>query len=104
MTQFDKGGTFLDIWYNDCTMARTKWAEVRLGKQGRLVIPAVLRRALGLRPGDRLIARQEGDRIVLEKREEILERVKKRFAVVPAQVDLAEDLLAERRAEAQREG
>ena len=77
---------------------------MRLGKQGRLVIPAVLRRALGLRPGDRLIARQEGDRIVLEKREEILERVKKRFAVVPAQVDLAEDLLAERRAEAQREG
>jgi len=77
---------------------------VRLGKQGRLVIPAVLRRALGLRPGDRLIARQEGDRIVLEKREEILSRVKRRFAVVPAQVDLAEELIAERRAEAKREG
>ena len=77
---------------------------MRLGKQGRLVIPAVLRRALGLRPGDRLIARQEGDRIVLEKREEILSRVKRRFAVVPAQVDLVEELLAERRAEAKREG
>lgn len=77
---------------------------MRLGKQGRLVIPAVLRRALGLRPGDRLIARQEGDRIVLEKREEILSRVKRRFAVVPAQVDLAEELIAERRAEAKREG
>ena len=77
---------------------------MRLGKQGRLVIPAVLRRALGLRPGDRLIARQEGDRIVLEKREEILSRVKRRFGVVPAQVDLVEELLAERRAEAKREG
>ena len=77
---------------------------MRLGKQGRLVIPAVLRRALGLRPGDRLIARQEGDRIVLEKREEILSRVKRRFGVVPAQVDLAEELIAERRAEAKREG
>ena len=77
---------------------------MRLGKQGRLVIPAVLRRALGLRPGDRLIARQEGDRIVLEKREEILSRVKRRFAVVPAQVDLVEELIAERRAEAKREG
>ena len=77
---------------------------MRLGKQGRLVIPAVLRRALGLRPGDRLIARQEGDRIVLEKREEILSRVKRRFAVVPAQVDLAEELIAERRAEAKWEG
>ena len=63
----------------------------------------MLRRALGLRSGDRLIARQEGDRIVLEKREEILSRVKRRFAVVPAQVDLAEELLAERRAEAERE-
>jgi len=33
--QFDKGGTSLAIWYNGCTMAQTKWAEVRLGKQGR---------------------------------------------------------------------
>jgi len=77
---------------------------VRLGKQGRLVIPAELRRALGLRPGDRLIARREGDKIVLEKKEEILRRVKERFALIPLQVDLAEELIAERRAEAEREG
>ncbi|MGB5774161.1 MAG: AbrB/MazE/SpoVT family DNA-binding domain-containing protein, partial [Sedimenticolaceae bacterium] len=35
--------------------------EVQLGPQGRLVIPAHLRRALDLKPGDRLIARKEGD-------------------------------------------
>ena len=43
--------------------------EVQLGPQGRLVIPAHLRRALDLKPGDRLIVRQEGDSIVLERRE-----------------------------------
>lgn len=85
-------------------MTRIKRTEVRLGKQGRLVIPAELRRALDLRPGDRLIAREEGGKIVLEKKEEILAQVKKRFAVIPPQVNLAEELIAERRAEAQREG
>ena len=36
--------------------------EVSLGRQGRLVIPAPLRRSLGLEEGDRLVARQEADR------------------------------------------
>jgi AbrB family looped-hinge helix DNA binding protein len=85
-------------------MARTKSVvEVRLDKQGRLVIPVGLRRALDLRPGDRLIARAEGKRIVFERKEEVLARVKRRFAVIPPEVDLAEELIAERRAEAQRE-
>jgi AbrB family looped-hinge helix DNA binding protein len=34
-------------------------AEIQLGGQGRLVIPASLRRALGLDAGDRLVARLE---------------------------------------------
>lgn len=45
--------------------------EVSLGRQGRLVIPAPLRRALELEEGDRLVARQEADRLVLEKPERI---------------------------------
>jgi len=77
--------------------------EVRLDKQDRIVIPAKLRRAVNLRPGDRLIARAEEKRIVLERREEVLARVKQRFAAIPPDVDLAEELIAERRAEAQRE-
>ena len=36
--------------------------EVSLGRQGRLVIPAQLRRSLGLEEGDRLVARQGADR------------------------------------------
>jgi AbrB family looped-hinge helix DNA binding protein len=52
--------------------------EVSLGRQGRLVIPAPLRRSLGLKEGDRLVARQEADRLVLEKPEQIKQRLKAR--------------------------
>ena len=52
--------------------------EVSLGRQGRLVIPAPLRRSLGLEEGDRLVARQEADRLVLEKPEQIKQRLKAR--------------------------
>jgi AbrB family looped-hinge helix DNA binding protein len=46
--------------------------EVQVGAQGRLVIPAALRKALYLKPGDRLVARQEGDRLVLERHEAVV--------------------------------
>lgn len=44
--------------------------EIQVGAQGRVVIPAALRKALQLKPGDRLVARQVGDSLVLERREE----------------------------------
>ncbi|MGB5466712.1 MAG: AbrB/MazE/SpoVT family DNA-binding domain-containing protein, partial [Sedimenticolaceae bacterium] len=71
--------------------------------QGRLVIPAHLRRALDLKPGDRLIARKEGDSIVLERPENMIKRLQARFARVPADASLADELIAERQAEATRE-
>ncbi len=77
--------------------------ELALGKQGRVVIPARLRRALGLEPGDRLVARQEGDRIVLERREAVERRLKARVGAIPKDVSLVDELLADRRAEASRE-
>lgn len=78
--------------------------DVSLGRQGRLVIPAPLRRSLGLEEGDRLVARQDGNRLVLEKPEQIKQRLKARFAQVPAERRLVEELLAERRQESRREG
>lgn len=78
--------------------------DVSLGRQGRLVIPASLRRSLGLEEGDRLVARQDGNRLVLEKPEQIKQRLKARFAQVPAERRLVEELLAERRQESRREG
>jgi len=78
--------------------------EVSLGKQGRLVIPSALRRSLDLAEGDTLVARQEEGRLVLEKPEAIKQRLRARFARVPAERQLVDELLAERRQEALREG
>ncbi len=43
--------------------------EVQIDAQGRVVIPAALRKTLNLKPGDRLIIHREGDRIVLQRGE-----------------------------------
>lgn len=77
--------------------------EVHLGRQGRLVIPAALRRLLGFEIGDTLIVRQEGGRLVLEKQETIKRRLKARFSQLPRDLNLVDELIAERREEAKRE-
>jgi AbrB family looped-hinge helix DNA binding protein len=78
-------------------------AEVTIGPQGRLVVPARLRRKLGLSPGDVLVARAEDDRLVLERRSAALGRLRARLAGLPPDVSLVDELIAERRAEAARE-
>ena len=71
--------------------------------QGRLVVPAHLRRQLGISPGDVLVARAEDGRLVLEPREAIIGRLRARFAALPAGVSLADELIAERREESRAE-
>jgi len=77
--------------------------EVQVGAQGRIVIPAGLRKALKLKTGDRLVARADGERLVLERRETVEKRLRERFRHIPGDVRLAEELVAERRVEAARE-
>ncbi len=77
--------------------------EVQLGAQGRLVIPAALRKALHLAQGDRLVARKVGDSLVLERREAIEKRLQDRFRHIPKNISLVDELIAERRVEATRE-
>lgn len=77
--------------------------EIQISRQGRLVIPIEMRRQLDLQPGEVLISRIEEGRLVLEKRDNVLRRLRQRFAKVPEGVSLAEELIAERRQEAAAE-
>ena len=77
--------------------------EIQLSAQGRIVIPAALRRTLGFNPGDKLIAHQEQGRLVLEKASSVKRRLQQRFAHIPAETSLADQLIAERRQEAEQE-
>lgn len=77
--------------------------EVTVGPQGRVVVPARLRRRLGIEQGDILMARAEEDRLVLERREAILARLRNRFAAVPSDDSLVDELLEQRREESKRE-
>jgi AbrB family looped-hinge helix DNA binding protein len=76
---------------------------VRLGPQGRLVVPVELRRELGLEAGSELAIRSDGRRLILEPRSEVLRRVRGRFAAVSDDVSLSDELVADRRAESARE-
>lgn len=67
------------------------------------MIPAALRKALNLKPGDRLVARTVGESLVLERRETVERRLRERFKHIPRDVSLADELIAERRVEAERE-
>ncbi|MGL5824765.1 MAG: AbrB/MazE/SpoVT family DNA-binding domain-containing protein [Nocardioides sp.] len=72
-------------------------ATVVLGQQGRLVIPADVRAALGLAPGDRLHLRLVGHRVVLERQQDAAAELRGLASEVSATRSLVDELLAERR-------
>lgn len=92
------------MWHNMSHMEKSaNQATVTVGPQGRLVIPSQIRNELHISPGDVLVAVVDNERLVLEKREAVLRRLRRRFSKVPAGVSLADELIAERRVEARRE-
>lgn len=76
---------------------------VNVGPQGRIVIPARIRRELGLDEGTSLALRMEGGRLILESRDEVLRRLRRRYARVAGKTRLSDELIRERRLEAKRE-
>jgi len=78
-------------------------ATLVLGQQGRLVIPAEVRAALGLAPGDRLHLQVTGARMVLERPQDAVNELRGLASSVPETRSLVDELLAERRAAAAAE-
>lgn len=88
-------------------MARTrpeKLRSIQLGPQGRLVIPAPVRKALDLKEGDRLIVNIEDDGTLrLTSARKVAQALAGIFKDLAPGVSLAEDLNWERREEARQE-
>lgn len=69
-----------------------------------MVIPVEVRHELHLKPGETLLVRVEGDRLVLERPRAAPARLQRALEqAVPADVSLVDELLAERKAEAERD-
>ncbi len=79
-------------------------ARARMGDNGRVVIPAAYRKALGLSPGDEIILRLGDGEVRLMSRMTAIKRAQelvRRYN--PEGRNLVNELVAERRAEAARE-
>ena len=71
---------------------------------GRIVIPAAYRKQLGLHPGDRLIVRLDQGELRLMTIQEGVRRAQAIIGrAIPAERSLADELIAQRRAEAAHE-
>lgn len=79
-------------------------ARVRMNENGRVVIPATFRKALGISPGDEIILRFEDEELkitTMKRRIARAQRNARRY--VPRGISLADELIAERREAAKRE-
>jgi AbrB family looped-hinge helix DNA binding protein len=82
----------------------SRHARLRVGAQGRVVLPADLRAALGFVEGSTVVAYVEGEgRLVIESPEAIQRALLQEWGEVAGEVSLVDDLRAERRAAAARE-
>lgn len=79
--------------------------HARMIKGGKVVIPAELRRELGLAEGDTLVFERDGDKVVLKTYEQVVREVQSVFRGMLGENtrSMVDELIAERRAEAIRE-
>jgi len=81
------------IWKDNIMQA----IELSVGKQGRIVIPAYLRKQLAIKPGSQLLAWVEDGRLVMETKAQLWNLVHKACNKIPKDIDLAQELINERR-------
>jgi AbrB family looped-hinge helix DNA binding protein len=72
-----------------------------MSEQGQIVIPEELQKALNIKPGEPLVAYIEEDRLILRPRQVVESELWAIFRDIEG--SLSEELIQERRQEAQRE-
>ena len=78
--------------------------RTRINENGRMVIPASVRKALGINPGDELVLRIEDDELRITTLKRRLERARQRIRrYIKLGRSLVDELIAERREAAKRE-
>jgi len=78
--------------------------SVKVEKSGRILIPAVIRQQLNIKEGTEVILRVDETGIRIDTREQALARIRKELRrYIPEGRVLSEELIQERRAEAERE-
>ena len=77
----------------------------RLEKNGRILLPAAVRKQLGVKPGDQLLLHVSDDGVHLTTLPMAVRRVQEELRrYVPRGASLADEVIAMRRAEVEREG
>lgn len=78
--------------------------RIRIGEKGRIIIPAVVREALGMAEGEMLDLVVDDGELRMATRRERLRRAQESVGkYVPAGISLADELSAERREAAKHE-
>jgi AbrB family looped-hinge helix DNA binding protein len=78
--------------------------RVRINENGRVVIPASFRKALGINAGDEVLLRLEDDELRITTMKQRIARARRNAQkYVKRGVSLVDELLAERREAAKRE-
>jgi AbrB family looped-hinge helix DNA binding protein len=88
----------------DDTVIKSEYVKVCMNNNGRIVIPAQIRRQLGLQPGDTVLLSVEGDVLKVEAHRNRIRKVQEsmRQFIQPGR-SLAKELVADRREDAQQE-
>jgi AbrB family looped-hinge helix DNA binding protein len=90
------------VWHNS-SMSHKRY-RIHVGERGRFVLPAALRRRLGVDEGDLLLLEVlEGDTLRIRKAADVAAEGRGLFRELAPELDLAAELVEDRRAEAERE-
>jgi AbrB family looped-hinge helix DNA binding protein len=77
-----------------------------VSSKGQMVIPAAFRESLGIEPGTRVAIRQEGDELILRPQTPAATKrlIEELCGMTAGGYSMADDLMAERRAEDAKSG